>query len=73
MYHWSDDEEDDIDDDDIDGLMEEVHGPSSTGSSQMTGTGTLDEDERRRHMMRIDPFQRMFMGGNGADFDANNI
>ena len=29
----------------------------------MTGSGTLDEDERQRRMMRIDPFQRMFMGG----------
>ena len=80
MYHWSDemkkddDEDDDINDEELMRLLEEVHGPSSTGSSQMTGTGTLDEDERRRHMMRYRSiFQRMFMGGNGADFDANNI
>ena len=56
-----DEEDDDDDDEELMRMLEEVYGPS--GSSPMPPTGAVDHDERQRRMMRIDPFQRMFMGG----------
>ena len=75
VYHWSSDEEEvdtgdeedeDDDDDELMRMLEEVHGQvvhGPSGSSPMPPTGAVDHDERQRRMMRIDPFQRMFMGG----------